>query len=210
MRRKEMFTNSVSLAFAFLSVTYAVLGIRYNHKVRYQLEFVNLPVNFAPTQKDINFSVEYSCSYVLKGILKSEQLPVEIDVSKYGVERSFFILNINTEEIVKRIPLCSIVSVFPKSINVELEKTHTKYVRVLPDVVGDVPPGYVFSFSVSPPYVMIKGPEQKIKDKDFIYTEVIDIHDRVSDFSIRIPLRKEEYLDVETDVVHVHFKIRPR
>lgn len=209
--KRKIFANIVALLFASLSVIYSVFVIRFDYDLLYKVELVNLPQGFHPVQKNLNFSVRYSCSHILMGILKNDRtVNVQVDVTSNLIRSVIFLLNIDTSELVKPIPFCSVSSVSPKIINVEFQRMYSKYLRVLPDIVGNVPDNYFYSFSVSPPYVMATGLEGKLKERDVIYTEIIDIQGRFQDFSIRIPLRKDEDIDLETDVVLVSFKIRQR
>lgn len=208
--KRSIFVNLASILFAVFSVIYSIFGIRYEHKIKHQVRLINLPQDFVPVQRDISFSVEYSCSHILKGVLDDDQTDVNYDAAIRVRENSFFLININTSDLVRKVPFCKVVSVSPKLLNIELQRFMSKYLKVLPDIVGNVPPEYSYSFSVSPPYVMAKGPEGKLKDKEVIYTEVIDIQDRNADFSIRIPLRRDEEIELDTDIVFVKFEIKPK
>lgn len=211
MRKRKLFANIVALLFSVLSVIYSIFGIRFNYKLTYRLKLVDIPEGFVPANKDISFYAEYKCSHILRGILKEEEtIDVEFKISSQAVGNYVFFVNVDVWDIVKDVPFCEVYSVSQKIISVELQRLYSKYLRVLPDVVGSVPPNYFYSFSVDPSYVMVSGPEGKLKDKEVIYTEIVDIQGRTQDFSIRIPLRKEEDLKFEKDVVTVFFKIRPK
>lgn len=206
--KRKIFTNLVAFVFAFFAVIYSIFGIRFNHIVNYRINLVNIPKDITPSDKDINFSVEYSCSNILKGLFTKKEIEIDYDVSP-SVRNTFF-LNLDVSQFVKSVPFCSVVSYSPKVITVEFQRIISRYLKVYPDIVGNVPENYVYSFSVSPPYVMVRGPESKVRDKDGIYTEIIDIQDRISDFSIRIPLRKEPDIETNPDFVYVFFKIMPK
>jgi len=91
-----------------------------------------------------------------------------------------------------------------KTISIKFEKS----VRVVPDIVGNVPDGYIVSVSVYPQYVNISGPEDELKGRDRIFTDMIDIQGRTSDFSIEVPIYKTGNIKVYPQTATVFVSIK--
>ncbi|GEM_PF-863175 len=211
MRKRKVFANLIALLFSVFSVIYSVFAIRFDYRLNYRLKLVNIPEGFILASKDISFSATYKCSHILKGILKDQDvIDIDYSIPSQEVRNYVFFVNLDVWDIVKDIPFCNVESVSQKIISIELQRLYSKLLRVLPDIVGDIQSDYSYSFSVDPPYIIASGPESKLRDKDIVYTELVDIQGRKQDFSIRIPLRKEEGLKFDKDVVTVFFKIKPK
>ncbi|MDR0382662.1 MAG: hypothetical protein LBH50_01605 [Spirochaetaceae bacterium] len=81
------------------------------------------------------------------------------------------------------------ITVEPFDIKLQLDKTVSKNVRILPNIIGAPAPGYgLISGSVTPDQATIEGPSSLMDSIAFIETEPLDISGRYSDFSLLLAL----------------------
>lgn len=74
----------------------------------------------------------------------------------------------------------------PNAIPIRIEAVEEKEVDVKPDTYGNIPDGYeIYSETVTPLKVRVRGPAGFIRALDFVPTERIDLTDRTSDFTAR-------------------------
>ena len=76
--------------------------------------------------------------------------------------------------------------IYPNRIPVRVEAVDEKEIAVNAQTEGDLPDGYeVYSQTVTPAKVRIRGPVSFIKSMDFVSTEPIDLSGRTADFTAR-------------------------
>lgn len=98
--------------------------------------------------------------------------------------------------------------VLPGRIAVRLETVEEKEVTVMPQVVGSVPDGFeIYSQTVTPAKVRVRGPSSIVKPLEQVSTDKIDVTGHEADFTARqvpINLTKIALLD---SIVDVTFRI---
>lgn len=103
--------------------------------------------------------------------------------------------------------------ILPNNINVKLENVEQREVPVKAALDGNVADDFeVYSASVIPAKVRVRGPQSLIRSLDFVSTEDIDIQKRAQDFTaeqvpLKVPNPKITVLDAAVDVF---FKIGER
>jgi hypothetical protein len=205
---KPIHLKIISVFFALSITAYSIFAFRSNYSVRYGIVVEGLSQDIVLKEKNLELVAELDCPQILYPRLQNKNRTISV-----MFERKFFpVYNINAEELmskkIKVPPLCNLKSISPKFITLEFERIVQRTVRVVPDIVGNVPDGYEVSVSVHPQYVNISGPEDELKGKDRIFTDMIDIQGRTSDFSIEVPLYKTGNLKVYPQTVTVFVKIR--
>jgi hypothetical protein len=103
-----------------------------------------------------------------------------------------------------------LVEVQPSRIAVKLEAVEEKEVDVRPPVDGSPVPGYeIYSTSVIPPKVRVRGPESYISALDFVETDTINISGQNGDFTAhQVPIRvSNPKAALYNTVVDVFFRI---
>jgi len=98
----------------------------------------------------------------------------------------------------------------PNKIAVRLETVEEKEIPVKAEIEGDVPEGFeIYSETVSPPKVLVRGPAGFIRSLMSVSTESIDLSGRSEDFSVKqvpINVSNPKATPLET-VVDITFRI---
>jgi YbbR domain-containing protein len=72
----------------------------------------------------------------------------------------------------------AVVRISPTKVRLKLERTEEAMLDIVPTVIGQAKAGYgVSKIEITPPRVLVKGPESKIRDKDKVSTSPINISD---------------------------------
>jgi hypothetical protein len=205
---KPIHLKIISVFFALSITAYSIFAFRSSYSLRYSIVVEGVSQDIVLKEQNLELVAELDCPQILYPRLQNKNRTISV-----MFERKFLpVYNINTEELmsgkIKVPPLCNLKSISPKFITLEFERIVQRSVRVIPDIVGNVPDGYEVSVSVHPQYVNISGPEDELKGKDRIFTDMIDIQGRTSDFSIEVPLYKTGNLKVYPQTVTVFVKIR--
>jgi hypothetical protein len=207
---KPIHLKIISVFFALSITAYSIFAFRSSYSLRYSIVVEGVSEDIVLKEQNLELVAELDCPQILYPRLQNKNRTISV-----MFEKKFFpVYNINAEELmskkIKVPPLCNLKSISPKFITLEFERIVQRTVRVVPDIVGNVPDGYEVSVSVHPQYVNISGPEDELKGKDRIFTDMIDIQGRTSDFSIEVPLYKTENLKVYPQTVTVFVKIRKK
>jgi hypothetical protein len=206
---KPIYLKIISLFFALSITAYSLFAFRGNYNIRYSIVVENIPQNVILKQENLDVVLEIDCPQILYSVLqenKNKTISIKF-------EKNFLpAYSINLQELLSKNfiapPLCKLVNVSPKFITLEFEKIVQRSVRVVPDIVGNVPDGYIVSVSVYPQYVNISGPEDELKGRDRIFTDMIDIQGRTSDFSIEVPIYKTGNIKVYPQTATVFVSIK--
>lgn len=117
--------------------------------------------------------------------LRSEDLVVSIDLTDVTAgERT---IQLTPENINVDLPSgLKIDEIQPSKIAVRLEKIEEREISVKPEIEGSVAEGFeIYSQTVLPPRVRVRGPESFVKSLDSISTEKITLDNRKEDFTVR-------------------------
>lgn len=69
-----------------------------------------------------------------------------------------------------------VVRISPATVRLKLERTTQASLDIVPNIIGQVKEGYgIAKIEVSPPRVLVKGPESKFGAKDRVSTSPVDI-----------------------------------
>lgn len=87
------------------------------------------------------------------------------------------------------------IRVEPGELRLTLEKEEVKSVRVLPELKGQVLHGYELAqYSVSPAAVQVSGPRSAVQSLERVSTEAVDLTGVREDFSLTVPLLRDNPL----------------
>jgi len=142
--------------------------------------------------------------------IKEENLIVVLDLT--DVQAGDRTIQITSENVNVELPTgVRLEEVQPNKIAVKLETVTEREIAVKVEIEGTVPENFeVYSKTVAPQKVRVRGPESFIKSLDSVPTEKVNLENRQEDFTAqRIPLNiadsKVSVLD--TNVVDVAFRI---
>ncbi len=160
--------------------------------------------------KDINVVL----SGKLKNLLKLRLAPmhVAVDVSKAGPGR--FQRTLSSGDVPVPAGSNLLVTHFagPERLDILIERKMSKPVRVLPQVLGRPPHGYVMTgpATASPESTTVTGPASVVSLTDSLYTEPIDVTARKAPFSqkVRLDARGKLYTS-SAAAVEVFVDIKP-
>ena len=121
--------------------------------------------------------------------INRDDLRISLDLT--DVAAGDHIVSLTPETVSITLPLgLKLDAIRPNKIPVRIEYVEEKEVAVTAETVGDLPEDYeVYSETVSPPKVPVRGPSSIIRSLSSVSTERIDLTDRTSDFTAKqIPL----------------------
>jgi len=141
--------------------------------------------------------------------IKKEDLAVSMDIS--DVLPGDRVLNLTPETVAVSLPTgVKLDEIQPSRIAVRVETVEEKEISVKGETIGELPEGYeLYSETVTPPKVRVRGPSGFIRTLTAVPTEHIDLTDRMSDFSMKqvpVSVPNPKAAVVET-VVDVAFRI---
>lgn len=99
----------------------------------------------------------------------------------------------------------------PNKIAVKLERIEEKAIAIKVQTEGAVAENFeIYSTTISPPMVLVRGPESVAKSLDFVLTERIALENQSTDFTVlRVPLNiiNPEVKPLDTTVADVSFQV---
>jgi YbbR domain-containing protein len=141
--------------------------------------------------------------------IKKEDLVVSMDIS--DVLPGDRVINLTPETVAVSLPTgVKLDEIQPSRIAVRIESVEEKEIAVKAETMGELPEGYeVYSETITPPKIRVRGPANFIRSLSFVSTERIDMTNRVEDFTakqIPVSVANPKATVVET-VVDVAFRI---
>lgn len=121
--------------------------------------------------------------------LNKDDLRISLDLT--DVAAGDHIVSLTPESVSITLPLgLKLDAIRPNKIPVKIEYVEEKEVAVTPETEGEIPEDYeVYSETVSPPRVPVRGPTSIIRSLSSVSTEKIDLTNRTADFTAtQIPL----------------------
>ncbi len=142
--------------------------------------------------------------------IKEENLIVVLDLT--DVQAGDRTIQITSENVNVELPTgVRLEEVQPNKIAVKLETVTEREIAVKVEIEGTVPENFeVYSKTVAPQKVRVRGPENFIKSLDSVPTEKVNLKNRQEDFTAqRIPLNiaDSKVTVLDTNVVDVAFRI---
>jgi YbbR domain-containing protein len=83
----------------------------------------------------------------------------------------------------------SVVRISPNKVRLKLERTKEVMLDVVPNIIGEVKEGFrIVRVDLSPPRVLVKGPESKVREKDKVSSSPINVAGLASSAEIEADL----------------------
>lgn len=141
--------------------------------------------------------------------INKNDLIVSMDIS--DVMPGDRVINLTPENVGVSLPTgVRLDEIQPSRIAVRIEPVEEKEIAVKPEILGEVPEGYeIYSETVTPSKVRVRGPSSFIRTLSSVATERIDLSNKVSDFTVRqvpVSVANPKAAVLET-VVDVTFRI---
>lgn len=177
-------------------------AVPFNVRYSNNIEVTNTPID------QINLVVSGDSRRLAQ--IKERELFAYIDVS--GVPPGDRVIPLTPETVVIALPPgVRLDEIQPRSMAVRIETVEEKEVPVKPAISGELPDGYeIYSETVTPAKVNVRGPSRFIDSLDSVSTELIDVTNKSTDFIARqksISLGNPKATIVDTSVVDISFRI---
>ena len=191
---RQLFLNNlglkvISLVLAFLMWSQIPKPETVTTTCSVGVELINQPVELQITN---NYAQKVDVEIRSEGgAIEEQTLTALVDLTKASPGSHVFHL---TAQNIKNIPRrARILSIQPSTIRLELERIAAKIVRIEAETTGEPKDNYeVTNKKVSPPGVMVTGPESRLQDLSMARTEPIDIEGRSESLSQSVSVYLEE------------------
>ncbi len=198
-----------------LGLWFAIAGLRAPVETR--LENITLALRLPNEIQMVNSPAE-EVDLVVTGDkttiaqINKSNLIVSLDLT--DIKSGDHIVELSSDNVTVDLPGgTKLKQILPNNINIKLENVEQREVQVKAVLEGNVADDFeVYSASVIPAKVRIRGPQSLVRSLDFVSTEEIEIKDRSRDFTaeqvpLAVPNPKITVLDAAVDV---YFKIGER
>jgi len=137
------------------------------------LELINLPDDIELVEKpDTSLTLKIRARKRIINQIGPESISAQLDMSKATIYQQEYLIE---RSMIKTPAEVEIVSFSPAYIHVKLEKTRKLELEVVPTIIGRPPEGFkITKVEVTPPRVMVAGPESKLRPRDKVITSPID------------------------------------
>jgi hypothetical protein len=146
---------------------------------------------------------EYSDKYVtvtlegkkehLKG-LSGKNLKAYVDLSDPvpGISKNYSLTFLR-----QQIPDSVTMNPSSREVTLTVERVRTKWVRVIPRIVGIPPAGVTLgAVKMQPEFVMISGAMAFLREIDFVFTDDVSVADQGEDVTRNVGINQDKYPDV--------------
>lgn len=178
------FIFAVLIAFIYWSVT--VSEEKETKEYPTQIKFINVPEGFSIVGPDAHSKVNVSVAgteEVLKKI-SSDDIKIEIDARMFTEGPLVYEI---TPNVVSLPSSLSFVNVFPKILQLQLDRKIKSSIPLKPQFVGNLKGGkVVISYKIEPQVVDVYGAESLIKNLKHIPTQPILLSDKDGDFTASV------------------------
>ena len=178
--RQLLFNNlglkAISLVLAFL--TWAQIPSRQTVQTTFTIpvEFTNRPDELE-ISNNYQRQVDVDIRSKLGSALEGQGLTAVIDLR--NVSPGTMVVHLNEENIRNRPHYVDILSIRPSSIKLQLERIEAKIAKIEAEIAGQPADGYeVTGQIVTPPGVMLTGPQSRLEKVSSVLTEPLDIEGR--------------------------------
>jgi YbbR domain-containing protein len=138
------------------------------------LEAHNIPADMELVEKPIaTVDVTVRAPNRMINGLSAVNVFAKLNLSSATVFQQEYPLN---ESMISIPPGAKVVRISPTKVRLKLERTQEAMLDVVPTVIGQAKEGFgVSKIEITPPRVLVKGPESKIREKDKVSTSPINI-----------------------------------
>jgi len=138
------------------------------------LETLNIPADMELVEKpDSTVDVTIRAPNRMINEISAANVFAKLNLSTASVFQQEYPLN---ETMISIPPGAAVVRISPTKVRLKLERTQEVLLDIVPTVIGQAKEGYgVSKIEITPPRVLVKGPESKIREKEKVSTSPIDI-----------------------------------
>lgn len=178
------FIFAVLIAFIYWSVT--VSEEKETKEYQTEIKFVNVPEGFSIVGPDAHAKANVSVSGTEEVLKKVSPDDIKIEIDARMFTEGPLVYEITSNDISLPSSL-SFVSVFPKILQLQLDRIIKSSIPLKPQFVGNIKGGkVVVSYKIEPPNADVYGAESLIKNLKYIPTQPILLSDKDGDFTIPV------------------------
>jgi YbbR domain-containing protein len=211
---KEWFPDRTSIMYFIFAVIVALVywGITVTEEKEIKtfevsVKFSNVPQNCAVVGPDVHTKINVEVA-ALSDIMKKfgeDDIEMTIDAGRFAYGPFVYELTENDLNLPSSI---SFVRVFPKILQLQLDKKITAKIMLKPQFVGKAGRGkQVVSWSIEPPSLEAEGPQSVIEATKYIPSQPIPLSGREVDFSLPVvPICDDPEVSIKIEnppVLHV-------
>jgi len=151
------------------------------------LETHNIPADIELVEKpDPTVDVTVRAPNRMINEISAANVFAKLNLSKASVFQQEYPL----DETMISIPTgAEVIRISPTKVKLKLERTQVVMLDIVPTIIGQAKEGYGISkIEITPPRVLVKGPESKIREKDKISTSPINISELTASTEVEADL----------------------
>jgi YbbR domain-containing protein len=151
------------------------------------LETHNIPADVELVEKpDPTVDVTIRAPNRMINEISAANVFAKLNLSRASIMQQEYPLN----ETMISIPTgAEVVRISPTMVRLKLERTREVSLDIVPNIIGQAKEGYgIAKIEVSPPRVLVKGPESKFGQKDRVSTSPVDIAELTSSTDVEADL----------------------
>ena len=156
-------------------------------RFKVRLQYLNLPSEIELVDSPTNsVDVQLSASSSILRRLGSSEISAAINLATARVGKGVYSITPANIEVPFGI---RVTNVTPSTVQLNLQSTVSKEVKVHPRIVGMVPDGYQLeSVALHPDQVVVEGPGESVTAVTRVFTDSIDLTGRSTSFAMRVRL----------------------
>ena len=156
-------------------------------RFKVRLQYLNLPSQIELVDSPANsVDVQLSASSSILRRLGSSEISAAINLATARVGKGVYSITPSNIEVPFGI---RVTNVTPSTVQLNLQSTVSKEVKVHPRIVGMVPDGYQLeSVALHPDQVVVEGPGESVTAVTRVFTDSIDLTGRSTSFAMRVRL----------------------
>jgi len=151
------------------------------------LETLNIPAGIELVEKpDPTVDVTIRAPNRMINGISAANVFAKLNLSTASVFQQEYPLN----ETMISIPTgAEVIRISPTKVKLKLERTQEAMLDIVPTIIGQAQEGYGISkIEITPPRVLVKGPESKIREKDKVSTSPINISELTASTEVEADL----------------------
>ena len=151
------------------------------------LETLNIPADIELVEKpDPTVDVTIRAPNRMINEISAANVFAKLNLSAASVFQQEYPLN---ETMISIPPGAEVIRISPTKVKLKLERTQEVLLDIIPTIIGQAKEGYGISkIEITPPRVLVKGPESKIREKDKVSTSPINISELTASTEVEADL----------------------
>lgn len=192
------FLFSLIIATIYWGVT--VTEEKENKTIPVEIKFVDVKDGFSVIGPDAHTKVQVEVSATQEILKKITSDDIKVEVSAKNFTEGALVYELTKDDIILPSSV-ALVDIFPKILQLQLDKNIIKNIPLKPQFVGKLKGGKsIIYYDITPPYVQIYGPTTILKNLKYVPTQPILLNEKEEDFNIPvIPIVDDKELKVLSD-----------